>query len=120
MKSLKKSFYTIFLFSMLVNIFYAQTNPKGTALCDEMFTFLQKNEVHPQVQTLVSSGTNNLPYNIIVNFYPEDIKSEHNLVILFNMDDAYNNKSILIPIIELLKGQNFNSSVVLCYGSSRI
>ena len=118
MKSLKKSFYMIFLFSMLLNLAFAQTNNKGTALCDDVFTFLTKNDVHPQLQPLAASGINNLPYNIIVSFSPEDIKSEHNLVILFDMEDAWNNKELLLPVIEQLSVQNFNSSLVLCYGST--
>lgn len=118
MKSLKKSFYMIFLFSILLNFAFAQTNNKGTVLCDDVFTFLTKNEVHPQIQPLAASGINNLPYNIIVSFSPEDIKSEHNLVILFDMEDACNNKNLLLPVIEQLSTQKFNSTLVLCYGST--
>ena len=121
MKSHKKSFSAFLLFSLLANIIFAQATsqiiPKGTALCDEMFTFLQKNEAHPQVQPLTAGGTNNLPYNIIVNFSQQAIKSEYNLVILFDMENARENKELLLPIIDKLKEQNYNSCVVLCYES---
>ena len=118
MSSLKKSFYIFFLISLLAGTLFAQSDYKGTALCDDMFSFLQKNDVHPQVQPLTASGYNSLPYNIIVSFSPEDIKSEHNLIILFDTNEAWNNKDILLPIINELRTKSFNSSVVFCYEST--
>ena len=118
MKSQKKSFFKILLFSLLTNLAFAQANLNGTSLCDQAFAFLQKNNVQAQVQPLAAGGTNNLPYNIIVSFSPDTTVSDYNLVILFDMHQAWDNKELLLPLFEQLKTQNFNSNLVLCYEST--
>ena len=117
MKPFKKSFLTIFLFSLLTPCFFAQTNLKGRALCNELYDFLQEKKLHLQIQPLTAGSYNQLPYNIIVTFTPKNIKSEHNLIILLEIEDAVNNKELLPPVFELLDNKDFNSTVVFCYES---
>ena len=110
-----KSLLLLFLLTFLSNTLIAQNN------CGSLFDFLEKKGFEPQVQLLTAGGTNNLPYNIIVNFLPKDkenqIKSPKNLIILFNIDEAWAERDNIIPVLELLKEQNYSSSAVFCYGS---
>lgn len=87
-------------------------------ICSSLFAFLEKEGVHPQAQLLTAGGTNNLPYNIIVNFSPEDTKSDHNLVLLFDLEQGYTWRDTISSVFKELQNQNYNSSVVFCYGSS--
>ena len=111
MKPLTKSFFLIFLLLFVAMPLCAQNN------CSSLYAFLEKKGLHPQVQLLTASGTNNLPYNIIVNFSPKDTKSEHNLVLLFDLEQGYTNRETISTIFEDLQNANFHSSVVFCYGS---
>ena len=86
-------------------------------ICTNFFAFLDKKGFQPQVQLLTAGGTNNLPYNIIVNFSPEDTKSEHNLVLLFDLEQAYSFRDSICSVFDTLQHQNYSSSVVFCYGS---
>jgi hypothetical protein len=111
MKPLTKSFLLIFLLLFVAMPLCAQN------ICSSFYTYLDKKGFDPQVQLLTASGTNNLPYNIIVNFSPKDTKTEHNLVFLFDLEEAYNFRDIIIPVFDDLKEQKYNSSVVFCYQS---
>ena len=111
MKPFTKSFLVIFLLLFAAMPLCAQNT------CTELFAFLDKKGFQPQVQLLTAGGTNNLPYNIIVNFSPEDTKSEHNLVLFFDLEQGYMWRNNISVAMEELKTKNFNSSVVFCYKS---
>ena len=101
----------IFLLVFTAKSVCAQSN------CSMLFEYLEEKGFQPQAQLLTAGGTNNLPYNIIVSFSPEDTKSEHNLVLLFDLDQGYTYRDSICSVFELLQEQNYNSSVVFCYGS---
>ena len=111
MKPLKKSIFTIFLLFFASMMLFAQNN------CSTLFTKLEKKGLRPQAQPLTAGGTNNLPYNIIVNFRPKDTKTEHNLILLFDLEQANTYFDNISSVFEDLENQDFNSSVVFCYGS---
>ena len=111
MKPFTKSFLVIFLLLFAAMPLCAQNT------CTELFAFLDKKGFQPQVQLLTAGGTNNLPFNIIVNFSPEDTKSEHNLVLFFDLEQGYMWRNNISVAMEELKTKNFNSSVVFCYKS---
>ena len=111
MKPFIKSLLMIFLLIFTAKSVCAQSN------CSMLFEYLEEKGFQPQAQLLTAGGTNNLPYNIIVSFSPEDTKSEHNLVLLFDLDQGYTYRDSICSVFELLQEQNYNSSVVFCYGS---
>ncbi len=121
MNRLKKSVLKILFFSILLNCtflcFSQGKSLNGQDLCDSMFEYIEKNGFNPQIQPLVSGGTNLLPYNIIVRFSPKDTVSEHNFILFFYMEDAWQNKDLLVPVFESLKEQEYSSTVVLSFGN---
>ncbi len=111
MKAFKKSLLLIFILIFTVMSLYAQN------VCSSFFTYLEKQGLQPQAQLLTAGGTNNLPYNIIVNFSPADTKSEHNMILLFDLEEAYNYRDSIAPVFDLLREETFNSTLVFCYSS---
>ena len=105
----------IFFLIFCTNNLIAQNN------CGQLFDFLEKKGFEPQVQLLTADGTNNLPYNIIVNFWPKDIENEiktsENLIILFNIDEVWDVRDNIVSVLDLLREQNYYSTAVFCYGS---
>ncbi len=105
----------IFLLIFCANSLFAQNN------CGQLFDFLEKKGFEPQAQLLTAGGSNNLPYNIIVNFSPKDIENEiktsENLIILFNIDEVWDIRDNICSVLESLREQNYYSTAVFCYGS---
>ena len=112
--SFKKHFLLIFLFSLFFQQIFATT---GTSLCNNVFEYLDKKGLHPQVQSLVSNGTNSLPYNIIVNFHSEDTKSPDNLILFYEIQDFEDRLEGIEKVLEPLKSKEYNSTVVFSYGN---
>ena len=121
MNQLKKSVLKILFFSILLNCtflcFSQDKSLNGQDLCDSMFEYIEKNGFNPQIQPLVSGGTNLLPYNIIVRFSPKDTVSDHNFILFFYMEDAWPNREIVTAALAQLSTRPYNSTVVLCYGN---
>ena len=111
MKSFVKSLLMIFL------LFFAALPLCAQNLCSTLFSYLEKKGFQPQAQLLTAGGTNNLPYNIIVNFPSKTTKSEHNLILLFDLEQACNYKNEICQALDALNEQNYSSSIVFCYGS---
>ena len=111
MKPYIKSLLMIFLLLFIAMPLCAQN------ICTDFFAFLDKKGFQPQAQLLTAGGTNNLPYNIIVNFPSKDTKSEQNLVLLFDLEQAYTYKEQICSVFDDLHNQNYSTSVVFCYGS---
>ena len=105
----------IFLLFFLSNSLFAQNN------CSQLFDFLESKGFEPQAQLLTAGGSNNLSYNIIVNFPPKDIKKEtktsENLIILFNIEEVWEVRDNITSILEELREQNYYSTAVFCYAS---
>ena len=120
MKSIKKSIFVIFLFSLIVYPFFAQEIPEGTDLCDTVFSHLQKKGFHPQVQTLNSSGTNNFRYNIIVTFSPQATLTDDNFLLIVDLKDAWINRALVVDILNDLKDRPLCSTTLFCYTSNSI
>ena len=121
MNRLKKAVLKFLFFSILLNysfsVFSQDKSLNGQDLCDSMFNYIEKNGFKPELQPLVSGGTNLLPYNIIVKFTPKDTVSDYNFILFFYMEDAWQNREIITAALNELSKQQYNSTVVLCYGN---
>lgn len=125
MKPFKKSFLVIFLFSLIFWHIFASNNSdskqirfQGTGLCNYIFSALEKTGFHPQVQPLVSSGTNDLPYNIIVSFHPQNTKTDGNLILFFDMEDCLDCLDFFNDVFNAISQKDYNCSVVFGYGNN--
>lgn len=118
MNSHRKSLIFTIFFSLFLAIANAQTNPTGTDLCDSFYNYLVEKNHHPQAQSLVSSGINTLPYNIIVNFPAKDTVSDDNLIFVFNMNEAYEYRDLYNSFFSSVLPQNFNISFLFSYGDN--
>lgn len=107
----------IFLLFLCAFGLFSQEALKGTALCDTMFSFLQKKGFNPQVQPLASGGINTLPYNIIVTFAPENTKTTDNFILIMDINDSWNHKEQLELILKNLSESPLLSQTVFCYYS---
>ncbi len=94
---------------------FAQNN------CSQLFDFLETKGFNPQAQLLTAGGSNNLSYNIIVNFSPKniqkEIKSPENLIILFNIEEVWEVREEITSILNELREQNYYSTAVFSYAS---
>ena len=111
MKPLTKSLFMIFF------LFFALVSLNAQNSYSTLFAKLEKTGLKPQVQPLTAGGTNNLPYNIIVNFRPNDTKTENNLILLFDLEQGNKYFDYISAVFEELENCTFNSTVVFCYGS---
>lgn len=133
-----KFLFFIIIFSLCPHIFFSATendsnNPfceiektsdfYGTALCDEMYKYLTKNDIEVQTQNLVANGTNYFPYNIIIeNNCQKDSLSKINeiFILVFSIEEAYKNKEIILSTAQTLKTKSFPSKILLSYGENSI
>jgi len=104
----------IFLFCSLA---YAKNSRlAGIELCSDVHSFLKKNGFSPSTQSLVASGENTFPYNIIVTFSPEQNTSPENLLLIFFQDDVPDNQEIIKESLEEIKKSKlpFYSNSPIC------
>lgn len=108
----------IFLFCSLAS---AQKKPSGIELCNHVHSLLKKNNFSPVLQSLVVSGENTFPYNIIVSFSPEQNTSPENLLIVFFQDDVLLNQEVIIETLKRIKEADypFSISVLFAYGEKQ-
>ena len=109
----------IFLFCSLA---YAQNKePSGIELCRQVHSFLKENRFSPTTQSLVISGENTFPYNIIVTFSPEQNTSPENLLLIFFQDDVPKNQEIIKDSLESIKTANypFTITALFAYGEKQ-
>lgn len=106
----------IFTFSCV--LFAQDYYPKGNKLCDSIFYYLERNNLTPEKQEIISSPDNNFPYNIVIKFNSNKLPCDDNLVICLKMEDAYENMDLITQIAGQLYGRDFNTYIILIYGSS--
>ena len=95
----------IFLFCSLA---YAKNSRlAGIELCSDVHSFLKKNGFSPSTQSLLASGENTFPYNIIVTFSPEQNTSPENLLLIFFQDDVPDNQEIIKESLEEIKTYDY-------------
>ncbi|MCR4735643.1 MAG: hypothetical protein K5829_11625 [Treponema sp.] len=107
------------LFFINFVIFSATAIPKGTKLCDEIFKDFKKNGLAPRVHNLITSGTNDFPYNILItNKTSQNSLLADNLIFVIPTENAYENKEVIIDFANFLKENEFpfNTSILLSYG----
>ena len=110
----------IFLFSSLA---YAQNKgPSGIELCNEVHTFLKKSGFSPSSQSLVISGENTFPYNIIVTFTPEQNSSPENLLLVFFQEDIPDNKLLIKECLKNIRDAHypFTITALFAYGEKQL
>ena len=93
----------------------------GIDLCSNVHTFLKKNGFSPITQSLVASGENTFPYNIIVTFSPEQNTSPDNLLLIFFQDDVPDNQEIIKQSLEAIKDGKypFTITALFAYGEKQ-
>ena len=109
----------IFLFCALA---YAKNSRlTGIELCSDVHSFLKKNGFSPSTQSLLASGENTFPYNIIVTFSPEQNTSPENLLLIFFQDDVPKNQEIIKDSLESIKNANypFTITALFAYGEKQ-
>ncbi len=109
----------IFLFCSLAS---AQNKElAGIELCDDIHSFLKKNGFSPSAQSLVVSGENTFPYNIIVTFPPEEQTWPENLLLVFFQEDVAANKELIKESLKLIREAKypFTVTALFAYGEKQ-
>ncbi len=110
------------LFFLFCSLTFAQTKePAGIELCKEVYSFLKKNGFSPATQSLVVSGENAFPYNIIVTFPAEQNTSPENLILVFFQEDVLKNPEIIKDSLKKIKAQKypFTITTLFAYGEKQ-
>ena len=104
------------LILLFCSLTYAQDKGlSGVELCSEVHSFLRKNNFSPLSQTLVVSGENAFPYNIIVNFPAKQKSSPENLILVFFQEDVLNNKAIIRESLNKIRNAEYPFSVTILF-----
>ena len=104
------------------SLVWAQDNKlAGVELCSNVHSFLKKNGFSPVTQSLLASGENTFPYNIIVTFSPEQKTSPENLLLIFFQDDIPSNQKLIKESLESIKNANypFTVTALFAYGEKQ-
>jgi len=110
----KQVFLIIFLIHFLSIKLFSANSTSGIQVCDELFNILQEKNYNPQVQNLVSKGSNQFPYNIIIqNASLEEDNSNEELIFFFKMEEIINYRNILFNLADKLKEENIRSTIIL-------
>lgn len=126
--------FAIFIFTFF--LFYSQIlfannkinsykNIVGVELCDSVFNILKKEKLNPKTQSLLISGENNFPYNIILekdsSIQNESIDTK-NLIIQICMEDFFVAQQEITDICKLIKKSNFSFNIIVAitYGDNQI
>ena len=109
----------IFLFCSIASA--QNKGPSGIELCSEVHSFLKKNGFSPYSQSLVISGENTFPYNIIVTFPAEQNTSPENLLLVFFQEDVPDNKELIKQCLkEIREGKYpFTVTALFAYGEKQ-
>ena len=101
--------------------FANEKRPAGIELCSEVHSFLKKSGFSPVSQSLVISGENTFPYNIIVTFNQEQNTSPENLLIIFFQEDVPENQDLIKEALRQIKeaAYPFTTSVLFASGEKQ-
>ena len=121
--------FTFFLFYSQIlfanNKINSNKNIVGVELCDSVFNILKKEKLNPKTQSLLISGENNFPYNIILekdsSIQNESIDTK-NLIIQICMEDFFVAQQEITDICKLIKRSNFSFNIIVAitYGDNQI
>ena len=109
----------IFLFCTLANA--QNKEPSGIELCGQVHNFLKKNGFSPVSQSLVVSGENAFPYNIIVTFPSEQKASPENLLLVFFQEDVPLHQDAIKEALKRVREAKlpFNVTALFAYGEKQ-
>ena len=98
------------------------TEINGIELSSSVFSLLKKSGFSPITQSLVISGENTFPYNVIVNLESNQKDSQENLLLVFFQEDVPKNQKLFKAIISNLKRnkRNYNITVLFSYGEKQL
>ena len=121
---LRKRFYCIFLLLLLaLEPVFAGKTLYGTELCSSVYNFLKKNGFSPATQSLVTSGENAFPYNVIVTFPSNNGNEAENLIFIIPQEDVSENQNVLKETLSALYNsrteRTFNIIVLFAYGEKQ-
>lgn len=121
--------FTFFLFYSQIlfanNKINSNKNLVGVELCDSVFNILKKEKLNPKTQSLLISGENNFPYNIILekdsSIQNESIDTK-NLIIQICMEEFFVAQQEITDICKLIKRSNFSFNIIVAitYGDNQI
>lgn len=94
----------------------------GIELCNEVHSFLKKSGFSPESQSLVISGENTFPYNIIVRISPEQNTSPENILLVFFQEDIPKNQLLIRESLKKIQEAHYPFSVtaLFAYGERQI
>lgn len=96
-------------------------NINGINLCNAFYSFLKENNTNPLIQTLVSSGENNFPYNIYIsnndNFSNLSTQNDK-LIFSFKIEEAWQHKDLILNLQEKLSSLPIKSTILFLYETS--
>ena len=101
---------------------YAQDKVlSGVELCGEVHSFLKKNGFSPSSQSLVISGENSFPYNILVTFQARQNSSPENLVFVFFQEDVLKNQELIKEALNRIRDAEypFTVTALFSYGEKQ-
>lgn len=112
---------SILIFLLCALAYAKNSRLTGIELCSDVHSFLKKNGFSPSTQSLLASGENTFPYNIIVTFSPEQNTSPENLLLIFFQDDVPKNQEIIKDSLEAIKNANypFTITALFAYGEKQ-
>ena len=111
------------LILLTCSLAFARDNrTSGIELCSEVHTFLKQNGFSPSAQSLVVSGENTFPYNIIVTFAPEQNSSPENLLLIFFQEDVPQNQQVIKEALNKIRAADypFTVTALFAYGEKQI
>ena len=118
---LQRLLCNILIFLFCTTAFAQNKGPSGIELCNEVHSFLKKNGFSPSSQSLVVSGENTFPYNIIDTFSQEKNSSPENLLLVFFQEDVPQNQAIIKESLKRIKEANypFTITALFAYGEKQ-
>ena len=111
----------ILIFLFCTTAFAQNKGPSGIELCSQVHSFLKKNGFSPVSQSLVISGENTFPYNIIVTFPAEQNTSPENLILVFFQEDVPDNQELIKSSLKQIKeaAYPFTVTALFAYGEKQ-
>ena len=135
-----KKLSLVFFFFLCAYLLYSNaTNTKkldnnseqlyGIDLCNAVFSSLQKEKLSPTTQSLLISGENAFPYNIILfspaknqTSFSDNTENNQNLVLQICMEDFFKAEETIINLAKFINTNNFsfNTYILISYGDRQI
>lgn len=99
-------------------------SPSGTELSNSVYDFLISSSFNPEIQELVNSGTNDFPYNIILNINEKDyalsekeLFNQKRVIYVISQTDAFLNKNLILNFCNYCKESALPVTILFSYGT---